>query len=495
MQYLDPRQLHPMANQPRTYIDPEKLQSLAQTFETQGFKGSIIIWYPRPGYPEIISGHRSHRAFLLVAQKHSFAPPWDRIPCSVFRDITPGKAYELAILFNEKREDLTLLELALSWKRLVDDFAYTTKQIAKSFSTSHSTVCNTISVLNEPPYILAGAKSGKLKLADILQLKRMPEGLAKQKLAAKVIDGKLAKSRIAASVERFLHDGTGILAEQFIAPPFSVLDARQGYWTARKKKWTDLVLDDADARKEARVYGGGGQNYVSQELAHMGCSSIFDPVLAELLLYWFCPPKGKIIDPFAGGAAFGVVAGYKHYNFTGIELRQEQVDFNNQRCADLASTYICDDGQNIAAHVPPNSQDFLFSCPPYFDLEVYSDLPNDASNQKEYGDFLQIINNAFAGAISTLKNDRFAAIVISDVRDKAGAYRMLPDDIKHIFVENGMILYNDIVKIDPIGTLQMRAGQYMKWRKVGRSHQNVLIFFKGDTRHIKAEFEEIEYAK
>ena len=195
-----------MANQPRTSMDPGKLQSLAQTFETQGFKGAIIIWYPKPDHPEIISGHRSHQAFLQVARKYSFAPPWDRIPCSVFTDLTPGRAYELAILYNEKREDLTLLELAQSWRRLASEYNYTTKQIATSFSTSHSTVCNTLAILNEPPYILAGVESGALTLADVLQLKRLPDGPAKRKLAQMVISGQLAKSRIKLHVESALRE-------------------------------------------------------------------------------------------------------------------------------------------------------------------------------------------------------------------------------------------------------------------------------------------------
>ena len=73
--------------------------------------------------------------------------------------------------------------------------------------------------------------------------------------------------------------------------------------------------------------------------------------------------------------------------FTGIELRQEQADLNNQRLKGSKSKYICDDGQNVLKHIKPNTQDLLFSCPPYFDLEVYSELENDASNQKEYASF------------------------------------------------------------------------------------------------------------
>ena len=92
---------------------------------------------------------------------------------------------------------------------------------------------------------------------------------------------------------------------------------------------------------------------------------------------------------------FGFVSAYLGNEFTGVELRAEQAKLNNERVADMTARYICDDGQNVAKHIEPESQDLLFSCPPYFDLEVYSDLPNDASNQDSYEDFIQILKKRF----------------------------------------------------------------------------------------------------
>lgn len=82
----------------------------------------------------------------------------------------------------------------------------------------------------------------------------------------------------------------------------------------------------------------------------------------------------------------------------------------------------------------------MFSCPPYYDLEVYSDMENDASNQETYEDFYQILDDAFIKAIKCLKNDRFAVIVCGDIRDKNGAYYNFPSDIINTFKNNGMVL-------------------------------------------------------
>src|SRR5690348_7500784 len=57
-------------------------------------------------------------------------------------------------------------------------------------------------------------------------------------------------------------------------------------------------------------------------------TSIFDPVLCELSYRWFCPPGGKILDPFAGGSVRGIVASCLGFEYTGVELRAEQVAAN-----------------------------------------------------------------------------------------------------------------------------------------------------------------------
>jgi hypothetical protein len=219
---------------------------------------------------------------------------------------------------------------------------------------------------------------------------------------------------------------------------------------------------------------------------------VLDPVLSEIIIKWFGLAKSKMFDCFSGDTVFGYVSSYLGNEFTGIELRQSQIDFNNQRTKGFDANYICDDGRNVLNYLEKDSQDLLFSCPPYFDLEIYSDLENDASNQKEYKDFLKILETAFSNSILCLKENRFAVIVCGDVRDKKGNYYRFPDHIKEIFENNGMPLYNELILIDPVGNLQMRVGKYMEHRKVGKTHQNVLVFFKGNTKEIKKNYPKIE---
>ena len=276
------------------------------------------------------------------------------------------------------------------------------------------------------------------------------------------------------------------LLDRFIVPPFSILDARKGYWKDRKKKWRELIADNGESRE-----GTLANDSIMSEINNG--VSLLDPVLSEVICKWFCIEGGNVFDTFAGDTVFGFVSSYLGMNFAGIELRKEQADLNNERVKGMSARYINDDGQNVLKHFAECSQDLFFSCPPYYDLEVYSDNALDASNQETYADFMRIIENAFCGAIKCLREDRFAVVVCGDIRDKNGAYRCFPDDIKKVFVENGCKLYNELVLLDPIGSAMIRCARSMKNRKVAKTHQNVLVFYKGDVKNIKNNFKTIEY--
>ena len=277
------------------------------------------------------------------------------------------------------------------------------------------------------------------------------------------------------------------LFDRFGVPPFSVLDARQGYWTDKKQAWREAIGDNGESRQNTLADKDTLMAEINDGV------SILDPVLAEIITRWFSNEGYTILDCFAGDTVFGFVSATLNRNFLGIELRQEQADLNNSRTNELSARYVCDDGRNLDRYVEPNSIDLVFSCPPYFDLEVYSDDQNDASNQGSYDEFLDILRTAFTKAVNCLKPNRFAAIVVGDVRcKKTGKYWNFPADIKNIFIDNGMVLYNDLVLVEPVGTARLRAARlFNASRKMVKTHQNVLIFYKGDTKNIKANFPEV----
>lgn len=215
-------------------------------------------------------------------------------------------------------------------------------------------------------------------------------------------------------------------------------------------------------------------------------TSIFDPVLCELSYRWFCPPGGLILDPFAGGSVRGIVASKLGRRYLGIELRPEQVAANREQglsiCGDPHPEWVIGDSRDIETLAGDAEADFLFSCPPYGDLEVYSDDPADLSTLP-YADFREAYFEIIAAACAKLKADRFACFVVGDFRDKRGNYVGFVPDTVAAFQAAGLDLYNEAILVTAAGSLPIRAGkQFEASRKLGKTHQNVLTFIKGDAR-------------
>ncbi|QMW06386.1 site-specific DNA-methyltransferase [Spirosoma foliorum] len=319
-----------------------------------------------------------------------------------------------------------------------------------------------------------------------------------------------------------IQQNEGGLTKRFIVPPFSILDTRQGYWKERKEHWRTRIGDYGESRNATlrKSKSADDPSYyrqktaVEQKLGRMLDNaefeanhyvrstnlpvgvSLLDPVLAEVVVQWFGIDGGQAFDPFAGDSVFGFVCSASGISFTGIELRAEQADLNQARVdtESLPAKYICADGRQVATYLEPESQDLLFSCPPYFDLEVYSDLENDASNQKTYAQFYQILDEAFLHSVACLKQNRFAVIVVGDIRHKStGAYYGFHLDIINTMRSFGLHFYNECILIEQAGNAAIRASGQMKHRKVVKTHQQVLVFYKGDPRQIKTHFPEIVY--
>lgn len=491
------------------------------------------------------------------------------------------------------------------------------------------------------------------------------------------------------------------LAERFGIPPFSVLNAREGWWQARKKTWLGLGLqsergrgNEGDGTKHGLTFSSSAQppsvyNAKNRHEAKIGRkvsweefyaahpdaavqsgTSIFDPVLCELVYRWFCPPGGAVLDPLAGGSVRGIVAAKLGRNYTGVDLSERQIQANEDQakrilvaaeeensrqvkvsskwarhCFSCTTKYIteqchggCCEGSDkimvsllpeeveiqegagfhvvagmlqpdvatgkcphkkenglcgvhdtpmqpfgciaspftlnagrtliirnrynmmkchghgepaykvfraslellfgeeealrisnhldsgggdivatMAEGVPealmyldglkrgrtasdtatprwivgdslgicdlaPGEYDFLFTCPPYADLEVYSEDPRDISTM-EYSDFLATYRQIIEASLSMLKKDRFACVVVGDVRDGNGIYRNFVSDTITAFQDAGAALYNEAILVTQLGSLPIRAGYpFESSRKLGKTHQNVLVFIKGDAK-------------
>lgn len=274
------------------------------------------------------------------------------------------------------------------------------------------------------------------------------------------------------------------MSKFFGVPPFSILDTMSQQWQNRKKAWL-FFTGNLTTTKEA-VLGDGMLAGINEG------SSNFDPVLAEIIYKWFNKPGGKVLDPFGGEQTKGVVCGELGFEYHGCEFRKEQVDYNNSICSRYAAVnYYCGDSNNIDTIIQARGFDFCFTSPPYYDLEVYS--AEDMSALGTYKEFMLQYKNIFTKCFEMLNNNRFLVVKIGEIRDKkTGEYRNFVGDNITIFKEIGFKYYNEIILVNSVGTLPLRATNSMNAsRKIGKRHQNVLVFYKGDLEKINENYPDI----
>ena len=275
-----------------------------------------------------------------------------------------------------------------------------------------------------------------------------------------------------------------LLRDKFIEPPFTVLDCKGGNWQNRKRKWIARGLK-SEIGREAKAFNLS--NWVNEKSFNgdklKSDVSIFDPVLCEVLYHWFCAEGGTILDPFAGGSVRGIVANYLGYKYSGIDIRQEQVDSNREQAMDILPIenqpqWYVGDSNELLNDNWITKFDMVMSCPPYADLEVYSDLEGDISN-KPYKQFLELYESIIAKSCKLLKVGGYACFVVGEVRDKNGFYiGFVPDTIK-AFEKCGMKFYNEAILLQSgLGAAGMRANGNMKSQKLVKVHQNILVFKK-----------------
>lgn len=277
-----------------------------------------------------------------------------------------------------------------------------------------------------------------------------------------------------------------LLRDKFIEPPFSILDSKSGNWRKRVNKWKRLGFKSEVGRKDTSTKNGNLQRMIANSdhnPSRKDNVSIFDPALAELIYHWFCEPSGLILDPFAGGSVRGIVANYLGFKYTGIDIREEQVQSNREQALNILPLnnqpqwYVGD--SNDVLDIEFNHKfDLIFSCPPYADLEVYSDLPGDISNMN-YNEFLIAYKSIIKKAVLHLKVGSYACFVIGEVRNNKGNYIGFVPDTIEAMKDAGLKYYNECIYLNGLAGACLTAGRIMGIsKKVKKTHQNVLVFRK-----------------
>jgi ParB family transcriptional regulator, chromosome partitioning protein len=147
--------IEPNPKQPRRDFDEQALQELAQSIKLHDIIQPITVAKIAGNKYRLISGERRWRASKLADLKD--------IPAYV-RQANDQELLELALLENLQREDLNAMEIALSYKRMMEELSHTQEQVAERMGKDRSTVTNYIRLLKLPPDIQVAVRNGEISM-------------------------------------------------------------------------------------------------------------------------------------------------------------------------------------------------------------------------------------------------------------------------------------------------------------------------------------------
>jgi len=148
-------QIETNPRQPRHDFDEQALQELAHSIRLHDIIQPVTVSRLPTGKYRLISGERRFRAAKIAELKD--------LPAYV-RQADDQQLLELALLENLQREDLNAMEIALSYKRMMEELNYTQEQVAERMGKERSTVANYIRLLKLPPDIQVAVRSNQLSM-------------------------------------------------------------------------------------------------------------------------------------------------------------------------------------------------------------------------------------------------------------------------------------------------------------------------------------------
>ncbi|MDW7672281.1 MAG: ParB/RepB/Spo0J family partition protein [Bacillota bacterium] len=173
--------IYPNENQPRKSFEPAALHDLATSLRAHGMIQPILVSRKEKGFM-IIVGERRWRAAQQIEM--------EQIPCIV-KDYTERELYEVALIENLQRENLSVIEEASAYQYLMEEYELNHDQLGDALGKSRSYVANTIRLLQLSSPVMELVKAGKLSGSQGRALLGVSEEDLQLKLARRVVESKL----------------------------------------------------------------------------------------------------------------------------------------------------------------------------------------------------------------------------------------------------------------------------------------------------------------
>ncbi len=200
--------IKPNPHQPRTVLDEEHLNELADSIREHGLIQPLIVTKGEESYT-LIAGERRWRASMLAGLTE--------VPV-VVKEATPQEMLELAIIENIQRADLNPLEEAYAYQQLIDEFKLTQEEVAKRVGKGRSTIANLVRLISLPPNIQQAVTDGKISGAHARALLPLPTPEMQTNAAGQIIRLSLNVRQTEALVKSLLAEKKPLAKEKKALP-------------------------------------------------------------------------------------------------------------------------------------------------------------------------------------------------------------------------------------------------------------------------------------
>ena len=180
--------ISPNPYQPRLDFDQRSLEELKQSIRQNGIIQPITVRRMTGGTYELISGERRVRASQELGKR--------TIPAYIISVATDAEMLEMGLIENLQRENLNPIEIALSFKRLIDECQLTQEQVSEKVGKDRTTVTNFLRLLRLPERIRQGVRENKISMGHARALLGAPDDRTQLKLFNRIIEDGWSVRRI-----------------------------------------------------------------------------------------------------------------------------------------------------------------------------------------------------------------------------------------------------------------------------------------------------------
>ena len=232
--------IDPNPNQPRLTFDEDSLQELAASITEHGVLQPILVRPGTDGRYQLIAGERRWRSAQIAGLR--------QIP-AIVEDIDDDTALEIAIIENLQREDLSPLDEAAMYDRMVHEHGYSIRKLADKLGKDKGYLENRLRLADAPPEVRELVSLRKDSLSHAYELMKVEDQKKRRKLAEQVARGELTLIKLREKIEgrrprepRATDDGVEFLAE---TPADDEADENGGLWEPDEVATPQPITDDS----------------------------------------------------------------------------------------------------------------------------------------------------------------------------------------------------------------------------------------------------------